>query len=63
MASLPGAGSVAGQDSDVSVTVEDQESDGESVVIKSLRTDRDARLRIFSDVRNDQGVNIVYAYI
>lgn len=55
-----GVDSTRAQDADASIAIEDQESDGESVVVASARTSIDARLIIISNTKNEQGFNTLY---
>jgi len=55
-----GAGGAQAQESQASISFNDQRSDGESVVIASAQTEIESRLIIVSDTKNDQGFNTQY---
>ena len=61
-ASLVSLGAVRtqAQESQATISFNDQRSDGESVVIASAQTEIESRLIIVSDTKNDQGLNTRY---
>ncbi|WP_276257342.1 hypothetical protein [Haloglomus litoreum] len=61
--SLTAAGTGAGrgaQDGEGTVTVEDQRSTGDSLVVAAVRTSVDAELHVFSDRKDESGQNVLY---
>lgn len=55
-----GAGRTQAQDSQATITFNNQQSDGESVTIASAETAIESRLIIVADEKNDQGINTLY---
>ncbi|MFC6616115.1 hypothetical protein ACFQAS_14470 [Halopenitus salinus] len=62
MAAIGHSGSVSAQSTDASIAIDDQETDGQTIVVAEARTDVEATLIIISDHQVD-GTNINYRTI